>query len=101
MPILETWQDYQDEVLLSGIGGPMSEFMGRVFVRNMAAFGLSRAEKAVAQQIRRGLSNKEIVVALRLSEHTIKNHITSALAKTGAQDRLQLVLRLYGLDGVR
>ena len=68
MPILETWQDYQDQVLLSGIGVPMTEFMGRVFLRNMSAFGLSRAERAVAQQVRRGLNNKEIVMALHVRQ---------------------------------
>jgi len=41
----------------------------------------------------RGLSNKEIGRALRITEGTVKNHMTSILEKLGVQDRTQAALK--------
>lgn len=38
-----------------------------------------------------GLSNREIGKRLFISPKTVKNHITSIYAKTGARNRVQLV----------
>jgi DNA-binding NarL/FixJ family response regulator len=40
----------------------------------------------------RGLGNKEIAQALSLAEGTVKNHVSSVLAKLGIPDRMKAVL---------
>lgn len=53
---------------------------------------LSNRELEVLAHIAKGLSNKEIATALNLVEGTVKLHVTSILAKLGAQDRTQAIL---------
>ena len=48
-----------------------------------------------------GRSNVEIARALFLSEATVKTHVASILAKTGARDRLQTVVLAYETGLVR
>ena len=55
--------------------------------------GLSEREVAVLQALARGGSNKEIAVALGITEGTVKNHVTSILAKLKVTDRTQAALR--------
>lgn len=40
-----------------------------------------------------GHSNREIAVALHVAEGTIKNHVSSILAKTGVRDRTRAALK--------
>ncbi|MBN1306103.1 MAG: response regulator transcription factor [Anaerolineales bacterium] len=54
---------------------------------------LSEREIEVLKQIARGLSNKQIAGQLHLAEGTIKNYISSLLAKLGVSDRTQAALR--------
>jgi DNA-binding NarL/FixJ family response regulator len=44
-----------------------------------------------------GASNKDISVHLFIAEGTVKNHLTSILAKLGAKDRTQAVLKARDL----
>lgn len=53
---------------------------------------LSNKEKAVAELIAQGLSNKEISLRLGNSERTIKTHISSIYKKTNTNDRVSLSL---------
>ena len=53
---------------------------------------LTERERTVLQHLMRGLSNKEIGRALRITEGTVKNHMTSILEKLGVQDRTQAAL---------
>lgn len=52
---------------------------------------LTDRELDVLRQIATGLSNKEIGVALGISEGTVKVHVNSLLGKLDAQDRTQAV----------
>lgn len=54
--------------------------------------GLTRRETEVLRLIALGLSNQELCDRLWLSMPTVKTHISHLLAKTGARDRVQLVL---------
>ncbi len=54
---------------------------------------LSGRELDVVRLLAGGRSNREIAAALFLAEGTVKNHVTSALAKLGARDRTQAALR--------
>ncbi|HTJ43220.1 MAG TPA: response regulator transcription factor [Kofleriaceae bacterium] len=54
---------------------------------------LSDRERDVLRLIARGASNKEIAAALFVTEGTIKNHVTSILAKLEVNDRTQAALR--------
>ncbi len=53
---------------------------------------LSNREIEVLEQIAKGHSNKEIARALRISDQTVKNHITSILRKLAVNDRTQAVV---------
>ena len=58
-------------------------------------FSLTPREDDVLREMARGRSNAEAALALFLSEATIKTHVASILAKTGARDRLQAVVLAY------
>jgi DNA-binding NarL/FixJ family response regulator len=55
----------------------------------MATEQLTQREQDVLEQIVRGKSNKEIGVALEISEATVKTHINNLLGKLGVEDRTQ------------
>lgn len=50
---------------------------------------LSPRELEILQYVTNGLSNKEIANQLRISQQTVKNHMTSILKKLNVQDRTQ------------
>ncbi len=54
---------------------------------------LSARELEVLQFLANGCSNKEIGAQLRISEGTVKNHMTNVLGKLGVLDRTQAALR--------
>jgi DNA-binding NarL/FixJ family response regulator len=53
---------------------------------------LSRKEQEVLRLAAGGLSNREIAGVMQLAEGTIKNHMSTILAKLGSRDRTQAVL---------
>ena len=59
-------------------------------VRGIGA--LTGREREVLAQIAEGRSNREIARLLRLSEKTVKTHVSSVLAKLGVADRTQAAL---------
>ena len=58
---------------------------------------LTDRELEVLRHLAAGRSNREIAQAVFLSEGTVKNHVTSILAKLGARDRTQAALRASAL----
>jgi DNA-binding NarL/FixJ family response regulator len=61
--------------------------------RHPPAPPLTERETHVLRLIAGGYSNREIAMALAISEGTIKNHVSSILAKLGVRDRTRAVLR--------
>ncbi len=53
---------------------------------------LTGREMEILEQIIDGLSNKEIAVHLGISQQTVKNHVTSILAKLNRSDRTQAAI---------
>jgi DNA-binding CsgD family transcriptional regulator len=56
---------------------------------------LSKREEEVLLLVMEGLGNKEIAKQLFISEHTVKNHMTSILNKLGVTDRNQAIAKIY------
>jgi two-component system nitrate/nitrite response regulator NarL len=57
---------------------------------------LTVRERAVAEEVVRGATNKEAARNLGITERTVKAHLGAAFAKLGVRDRLQLALKLQG-----
>jgi two-component system, NarL family, nitrate/nitrite response regulator NarL len=53
---------------------------------------LTKAEKRIAELVAQGKSNLEIAADLKITERTVKAHLTSAYAKTKTGNRLNLAL---------
>ncbi|HDX9589805.1 TPA: response regulator transcription factor [Bacillus pseudomycoides] len=53
---------------------------------------LTKREKEVLREIAKGRSNKEIAVALHITEQTVKTHVSNVLAKLHVEDRTQAAL---------
>ena len=54
-------------------------------------FSLTAREREVLQQMAQGLPNKQIAARLSISQHTVKFHVASILAKLGAASRTEAV----------
>jgi DNA-binding NarL/FixJ family response regulator len=58
---------------------------------------LTERELEVLRHLAAGRTNREIAQAVFLTEGTVKNHVTTILAKLGARDRTQAALRASAL----
>jgi DNA-binding NarL/FixJ family response regulator len=58
---------------------------------------LTSREREILVAIGHGLTNSEIAQRFTLSESTVKTHVGRVLAKLGARDRIQAVIRAYDL----
>ncbi|MEY9886921.1 DNA-binding NarL/FixJ family response regulator [Catenulispora sp. MAP5-51] len=56
---------------------------------------LTERELEVLRVVAAGLTNTEIAQKLHLSESTVKTHVSRAMAKIGARDRVQAVIIAY------
>jgi DNA-binding CsgD family transcriptional regulator len=73
--------------------------------RVQAQLALTRREQQLVPLIEHGMTNKEIVNQLNLSEQTVKNHIHRILRKIGVKGRLgiseALQTQIFGLSPQR
>lgn len=86
-----------EAVKIAATGAPvLHPEVQRVLLAHAAQHGptdpLSPRELEVLECMGRGLSNKEIGAALRITEKTVKTHVSHILAKLNVQDRTQAVL---------
>ncbi len=58
---------------------------------------LSDRELEIVRLVADGQSNREIALALFITEGTVKNHVTNILGKLGVRDRTQAALRAHEL----
>ena len=56
---------------------------------------LTPREQDVLRLMAAGLSNREIGVTLRMSEGTVKNHVSEVLSKLDVRDRTRAVLKAF------
>jgi DNA-binding NarL/FixJ family response regulator len=78
------------DVLSARPAGPVTSGIG----------ALTRREREVLALLADGQSNREIAGTLRVSEKTVKTHVSSVLAKLGVADRTQAaVLAVRQADG--
>ena len=71
--------------------------VSRRLAENANRRNLTARETEVLDFIRRGMSNREIGLALEMSEHTAKTHVKSILQKLEAADRTEAVALAYEL----
>lgn len=84
------------EGLLVGTPSLLAPFMPRLLAGEAAPAGtllepLTERETQVLQLLAQGLANKQIAVALGISEHTVKFHVSSVYSKLGATNRTEAV----------
>ena len=61
----------------------------------VASYGLTRREQEVLSEMSNGEGTGEIASRLFISEHTVRDHIKSILAKTGTGSRGELMSLLF------
>jgi len=59
---------------------------------------LTAREKQVALLVAKGASNQDIAARCDISERTVKAHLSAVFDKLGIADRLQLALKVHGIQ---
>ncbi|MFV8818044.1 response regulator transcription factor [Haliea sp. E17] len=58
---------------------------------------LTSRELMVAEQVAHGASNREIAATLKITERTVKAHLSAIFEKLGVRDRVQLALAMNNI----
>ena len=80
---------------------PASPEIDRRLAENATRRHLTEREMEVLDYLRRGMSNKDVGLALGISEHTAKTHVKAILQKMEAADRAEAVARGFELGLLR
>jgi two-component system, NarL family, nitrate/nitrite response regulator NarL len=78
----------------------VSDLIGSLVPRRAAGQGtpspgrpdLSKRERQIVSAVAAGYGNKDIATRLRLSEHTVKHHLSNIFDKLGVTNRLEVAL---------
>lgn len=86
-----------DRSLMANVLADMSQALGveRINPESAKIALLTERERAVITLIGEGLKNKQIGERLRISETTVRHHLTSIFDKLDVPDRLGLVIYAY------
>ena len=79
----------------SGAPGEPAGAVGAPDPRSTVFASLTDREYEVVEAVAAGLDNAETAERLFMSEGTVRNHISSILAKTGLRNRTQVAFRYY------
>lgn len=79
------------------LDGTLTRLMSRNNARAPQLEQLTERETGIILLIGEGLRNAEIAKRLRISEKTVRNHLTSIFGKVGVSDRLELLVHAYQL----
>ena len=96
--LVEAIDDAIDEkmVLPPSVAAQLAQGLHKITPKkpSMALAELSEREKEIAIMLTQGFSNKQIAMALFISEGTTRNYISSIYSKIGVNDRANAVLFL-------
>ncbi|MFD6176967.1 MULTISPECIES: response regulator [unclassified Isoptericola] len=84
-----------DQTLTRRVIDEFARRRGPVAPDEAAAGLLTAREREIVALLCRGSSNAEIAAALFLEPSTVKSHLSRIMTKTGARDRVQLVVWAY------
>lgn len=84
------WIEGRETSEVSEILSELSSKIGRQ--QPLRSFGLTHREIEVIALVTEGCSNREIAAQLKISEDTVKRHLTNAFDKVGMSTRLELAL---------
>jgi NarL family two-component system response regulator YdfI len=70
---------------------PLVQFVGPDSAQDRFVDPLTPREKEILQALGYGLANKEIALQFKLSDHTVKYHLTSIFSKLSAGNRTEAV----------
>lgn len=78
---------YVLEALVAGMPTRITDAQGKLL--------LTRREEQIASLVAEGLKNREVAEQLKLSEHTVKNHLFHIFERLGISSRAELILYLF------
>jgi DNA-binding NarL/FixJ family response regulator len=78
---------YMLEALAQGLPPLVTDAKGTIL--------LSSREQEIASKVAEGMRNREIAELLRVSEHTVKNHLFRIFERLGISSRAELILYLH------
>jgi DNA-binding NarL/FixJ family response regulator len=85
-----------EEVIEPAIIHQVTQLMGKANTKRKIQYdGLSARELQVLAMVARGMVAKEIARDLRISEKTVRNHISNIYAKLNVFDRSQVILYAF------
>lgn len=58
---------------------------------------LSNREKQIVDEVLQGKTNKQVAIALNITERTVKAHLSSIFQKTGTRNRFELSIKLKSM----